>query len=225
MALGVGTSTSSKPSDLVRGPISTRATVEIVGDDGTRQPPAEGWEDFFAANADALVHTAASILKGRTSRGNDAEDVAFQALANCIAKGIPKGVNARAYVLAAVRRGALDALRRRKFHTDEEIDLDERVGTPDIEEDVDDALLLEEVLEALDDVPEREATALRGLFLEEMPWEVVAEKVGLTSQRGTTDLADRAIARLRKMPRFRDLTATRTAPPGPSTTTGSPTAP
>ena len=196
-----------------------------MGDEGTRQPPAEGWEAFFAANAQVLVDTAASILKGRTSRGNDAEDVAFQALANVIAKGIPEGANARAYVLGAVRQGALDALRRRSLHTDEDINLDERVGTTDIEAAVDDGLLLQQILEALDDIPEREATALRGLFLEEIPWEVVASEVGVTTKRGTTDLANRGTGRLRKMPRFRDLTSTRTRPPGSSTTTGSPTRP
>ena len=82
--------------------------------------------------------------------------------------------NGRAYVLRAVRNAAIDALRRRRFHTDDDINLDEFVGTTDIEADVDDDLLLDEVLEALEDLPEREATAIRGLFLEELPWEVVA---------------------------------------------------
>lgn len=184
-------------------------------------PPPEGWAVFFANNGAVMLGVAAGILGRNAARGASAEDVVSKVIVKLIKRGIPDDVNARAYVLTAVRNAAYDERKPLKRHTDEDVLLDDRVGIHGIEEDVDDQLLIDQVVDALDELPEREAHAIREKFLHARHWHDVAAELGVTTSQGFGKIVNAGLEELRKMPRFTGLAngGARSAN-APSTATG-----
>lgn len=183
-------------------------------------PPPEGWEAFFETHVDSLLRAAAGILRNSTSRGSDAEDVVSRVLTRLIARGLPAG-NSLAYVITSVRNAAVDELRKLRFHSDTDVDPNRLVGEDDIESEVDAGLLIDDVLDALDQLPDKEATAIRGKFLEERPWQDVARDVGVSTSHGVAKIVNRGLATIRKMPRFAGLVQPNTVNPSRATGTQS----
>jgi len=192
--------------------------------DDSLGPPPEGWESFHEANVDALLRAAAGVLGSSSEQGDDAEDVVSQVLTRLIATGVPQTGSARAYVLTSVRNEARDRVRRRKHHADGIGTLDVLQRTDDMELTVGDDMLLADVLDALDQLPERERTAIQGKFLDERPWREVAAEVGVTTSQGFMKIVNKGLGRIRKTPRFAGLAAA-AAPISPSTPTERPLSP
>jgi RNA polymerase sigma factor (sigma-70 family) len=185
-------------------------------------PPPEGWAAFFAHNAEVLMRAAARTL-GSPAGANTAEEIVDEAFAKLIRHGIPRGRNARAYAIITVQNAARDELRRLGRYTDEDIIFDDLVGVTGIEDDVDDQLLTDQVLAAIDELPEREAYAIREKFVNERPWREVAADLGITTSQGLGKIVKAGLDRLRRMPRFAELTKNVSISRDPSTTTGKPT--
>lgn len=180
--------------------------------------PVGGWAVFFDLNADRLLRAASGILWRQTIDASDAEDVVMTVMRRLIAHGgVPANRDPVAYALTAVRNEALDRRKRQQCSTDQATEFDGMVGVDDVEADVDDALLIAQVLQALDDLPENERIAIRGKFLEERPWAEVAAEIGITTLRGFTKAVNRGLDRLRAMPQLAELF---TDPSQPSTTRG-----
>jgi RNA polymerase sigma factor (sigma-70 family) len=179
--------------------------------------PSGGWAHFFDANADALLRAASGILHRDVVDASDVDDVVMTVMRRLIAQGgAPADRDPVAYALTAVRNEALDRRKRQRRSTDQPTDFDAMIGTADVEAAVDDAILVAQVLDALDDLPDNERTAIRGKFLEERPWADVAAEIGITTLRGFTKAVNRGLDRLRAMPQFAELFG---RAPRPSTTT------
>lgn len=207
----------------VPGAVVGGATVEPVTDED-RGPPPEGWAAAWAEHGEAMLRAAARVLDGKAARGASAEDVVGDVLERLINKGVPRGANTRAYMIRSARNAALDAVKPLKHHTDADIDFDDEVGVDSIEDDVDQQILLDDVLAALDELPPREAFAIREKFLKERPWHEVAADLDITTSQGLGKIVNSGLDKIRKMPRFAGLASIDSSThPTRSTTTGQPT--
>lgn len=195
--------------------------MEVVSDE-QRRPPAGGWATFFTENGEMLLRVAARIVGKHAFLGVTAEDVVSESMRKLLAAGIPEGANARAYAITTVKKTALDlAKQKKKKNANAGIDLDTRIGTENIEETSDDALLAEDIRDALAELPEREAHAIREKVMNDRHWSDVAPELDVTTVQGVGKIVNRGLDKLRKMPRFADLAADVRTPPRPSTATGS----
>lgn len=182
-------------------------------------PPSEGWAAFYAANGDALLRSAVASL-GRDARaGVSAEDIVNEVLAKLIKRGIPRSAIARAYVFTSIKNAARDTIAMGGRFTDDEVHFDERIGVEDIENLVDDALLGDDVVAALEELPERESRAIREKVMNNRHWSEVAPELGVTTSQGLGKIVNSGLDKLRKMPRFAELTPPVSSSPSPSTVT------
>lgn len=187
-----------------------------------RGPPPEGWAGFFAENGERMLRIAGRIVGQHARLGGGAEDVASEAMCRLLTKGIPKGADARAYALVTVKNVALDLVKKANRFPGDEIDLDDRIGVEDIEVAVDDALLAEEIRDALGELPEREARAVEEKVMKNRHWRDVAPELGVTTGQGVGKIVSRALGCLRKLPRFAELSTGVSTSPSPSAPTGRP---
>jgi RNA polymerase sigma factor (sigma-70 family) len=169
-----------------------------------------------------MMRAAARIL-GSAAGLNTAEEVVDTALAKLIQHAIPRGHNARAYTITTVQNTARDELRRLGRYTDEHVLFDELIGVADIEDEVVDRLFTDQVLAAIDELPEREAFAIREKFVRGRPWREVAADLNITTSQGLGRIVNAGLDRIRRMPRFAGLTKNVSTSPNPSTATGKPT--
>jgi len=181
-------------------------------------PPPDGWPGFFTNNTTVMLGVAAGILGADAARGASPEDVVSNVIAKLIKRGIPNEVNARAYVLTAVRNAAYDERKPLKRHTDEDVVFDDLVGVSGIDDDVNYQLLIDQVIVALDELPEREAYAIREKFLHERHWSDVATELGVTTSQGFGKIVNAGLDKLRQMPRFAGLANGGSTSPNPSST-------
>lgn len=184
-------------------------------------PPPEGWEAFYDANIDALLRAASRVLGRTATQGDGAEDIVAEVLRRLIAKGVSTGQSARAYALTSVRNLAVDRARRQKHVADMPSEEDGPVSADEMESAVEDEILLADVLDALNQLPDKERMAIQGKFLDGRPWREVAADVGVTTSAGLMKIVNRGLDRIRKLPRFAGL-ADAPRPASPSAPTGRP---
>lgn len=187
-------------------------------------PPPEGWAAFWNEHGDALLRAAVAVIGLHDHAGVDAEDVVSKVMTKLVARGIRTDRSAIGTVMTSVYNAAVDALRTAKRYTDGQIDLDTFIGIEDIEASVDLELLGKEAVAALDELPEREARAIRQKVMNDRPWREVAAEFDVTTSQGLGKIVNPGLAKLRKMPRFAELLPDVSSPQAPSTTTGSPRA-
>lgn len=187
-------------------------------------PPPEGWGAFWNQHSDTLLRAAVAVIGTHARAGVDAEDVVSKVMTKLVARGIRTDRSAIGTVMTSVHNAADDALRGAKRYTDGEIDLDAYIGIDDIEGSVDLELLGKEAVAALDELPEREARAIREKVMKDRPWREVAAEFDITTSQGLGKIVNPGLAKLRKMPRFAELLPDVSSPQAPSTTTGSPRA-
>lgn len=194
--------------------------MEVVSDQ-QRSPPSGGWAAFYADLGETLLRVAGRIVGNEAFLGVSADDIVSETMRKLLAAGIPVGANARAYAITAVKNTALDLAKQKEQYTDADIDMDTRIGIEDIEEAVDEALLAEDICEALAELPEREAHAIREKVMNDRHWNDVAPELEVTTVQGVGKIVTRGLDKLRKMPRFAGLRQDVSTPQRPSTTTGS----
>lgn len=194
--------------------------MEVVSDQQGRPPPG-GWAAFYAEHGETLLRAADRIVGKHTFLGVSGEDTVSETMRKLLNAGIPDGANARAYAITAIKNTARDVAKQKKQYTDGEIDLDTKIGTEDIEETVDDALLSEDLRNALAELPEREAHAIREKVMNDRHWSDVAPELEVTTVQGVGAVVTRGVDKLRKMPRFTELGQKLSTRPHPPTTTGS----
>jgi RNA polymerase sigma factor (sigma-70 family) len=194
--------------------------VEVVSDQ-QRRPPGGGWAAFYADHGATLLRVAGRIVGKEAFLGVSADDIVSETMRKLLAAGIPVGANARAYAITAVKNTALDLAKQKEQYTDADVDMDTRIGIEDIEEAVDEALLAEDIREALAELPEREAHAIREKVMNDRHWNDVAPELEVTTVQGVGKIVTRGFDKLRKMPRFAGLRQDVSRPQRPSTTAGS----
>lgn len=164
------------------------------------------WAAIFSQHYSVMYAAAASVLKGQTALGVDADDIVSIALGEAISKGLPAEVGQlHSYLARIARLRAIDALRRRKHQSDEPPDPATELPTRIIP-DGPEALALQselasEVAAHLDGLPERERIALESTVMRDRPRDEVAAALGVTPQR-VSQLVSAALARLRRLPAF-----------------------
>lgn len=166
------------------------------------------WAAIFAQHYPAMYAAAASVLKGRTALGVDADDIVSIALGEAISKGLPTEIEQlHSYLARIARLRAIDALRRRKHQADEPPDptteLPARVIPDGPEELAIQSELVAEIAAHLDGLPERERIALESTVMRDRPRDEVAAALGVTPQR-VSQLVSAALRRLRQLPAFAD---------------------
>lgn len=187
-------------------------------------PPPEGWNAFWNQHSDSLLRAAVAVIGTHARAGVDAEDVVSTVMTKLVARGIRTDRSAIGTVMTSVHNAAVDALGGAKRYTDKEIDLDAYMAIDDIEGSVDLELLGKDAVAALDELPEREARAIREKVMKDRPWREVAGEFDLTTSQGLGKVVNSGLAKLRKMPRFAELLPDVSSPQAPSATTGSPRA-
>jgi RNA polymerase sigma factor (sigma-70 family) len=187
-----------------------------------RGPPPEGWAAFWREHGADLRRRAHKVLGPAATLGITADDIVNEVITNLIKKGIPEGRNPRAYAMTAVTNEAIDVIRTRKHHTDEDIEFDERIGVDDIEEPIDDELLARDLIEAIEELPEREAIAIRERILRGRPATEVARTLNVTTTQRVSQLVNAGLRRLRAKPPFKDLLPTVSPPSSASPATAGP---
>lgn len=172
---------------------------------GLDQP---NWAAIFADHYQVMHAAAASVLKGQTALGVDADDIVSIALNEAIRRGIPANIQQlHSYLARIARLRAIDALRRRKHQADEPPD-PTREALRRIEEDGPDELVVQselasEITAHLNTLPERERFALESTVMRDRPRDEVAAALGVTPQR-VSQLVNAALHRLRELPAFAD---------------------
>lgn len=166
------------------------------------------WASVFAEHYPVMHAAAASVLKGQTALGVDADDIVSIALNEAITKGIPADIQQlHSYLARIARLRAVDALRRRKHQADEPPDSTNELPRR-IEEDGPDELVVQselasEIAAHLDALPERERFALESTVMRDRPRDEAAAALGVTPQR-VSQLVNAALRRLRQLPTFAD---------------------
>lgn len=184
-----------------------------------RLPPPDGWAAFFAEHGEILLRIATRIVGNATFLGVSAEDIVGETMRKLLAAGLPEGANPKAYAITAVKNTAKDLAKQKKQYTEEVIDFDATVGTDHIEEAIDDALLAEDLRDALDELPEREAHAIREKVMKDRHWRDVGSEIDVTTAQGLGKVVNRGLDKVRKMPRFTELGSDVSPLQQPSTTT------
>lgn len=192
--------------------------MEAVNDP-QRLPPPGGSATFFAEHGEMLLRVATSIVGKVTFLGVSAEDIVSDTMRKLLVAGIPEGANPKAYAITAVKNTARDLTKKKKQYTDEEIDFDTEIGVDNIEDAIDDALLAEDLRDALDELPEREAHAIREKIMKDRHWSEVGPEIDVTTSQGLGKVVNRGLDTIRSMPRFADLGSGVSPPRQPSTTT------
>ena len=197
------------------------ATVDVVTDE-QRCPPPEGWAAFFSEHGDALLRVAVSLVRGRSFLGVDAEDIVSESMRKLIKAGLPKGRDPLPYTIKAVTNTVRDLVKKRKWYADEETDHEAILAQDDVEADLEQALLAEDVRATLDELPEKEAHAIREKVMKGRHWSDVAPELEVTTSQGVGKIVNRGLAKLRAMPRFAEWAPSVSTSPPPSTSTGHP---
>lgn len=173
------------------------------------QVPAPDWASIFAESYSTMYAAAASVLKGQSALGVDADDVVAIALREAITKGLPADLDQpRSYLASIARRRAIDALRRRKHQAPDPPD-PVTEAMPRIPDEGPDELAIKAELAAeiaghLDSLPARERFALEQTVMRDRPRAEVAGDLGVTPQR-VSQLVNAALGRLRLLPAFAEL--------------------
>ncbi len=167
------------------------------------------WSAIFAEHYQVMYAAAASVLKGQTALGVDADDVVSIALSEAITKGLPAEVQQlHSYLARIARLRAVDALRRRKHQAKEPPDLatelPARIILDGPEELAVKSELASEIAAHLDGLPERERIALESTVMRDRPRDEVAAVLEVTPQR-VSQLVSAALRRLRQLPAFANL--------------------
>jgi RNA polymerase sigma-70 factor, ECF subfamily len=166
------------------------------------------WAAIFSRHYPVMYAAAASVLKGQTALGVDADDIVSIALREAIAKGLPAEMGQlHSYLARIARLRAVDALRRRKHQADEPPDpateSPARIIPDGPEELAVQSELASEMAAHLDGLPERERIALESTVMRDRPRDEVAAVLGVTPQR-VSQLVSAALRRLRQLPAFAD---------------------
>jgi len=172
------------------------------------QDGSPDWAAIFAQHYPVMYAAAASVLKGQTALGVDADDIVSIALGEAITKGIPAEVEQlHSYLARIARLRAVDALRRRKHQADQPPDPATEPPariTPDGPEELAvQSELASEIAAHLGGLPERERVALESTVMRDRPRDEVAAVLGVTPQR-VSQLVSAALKRLRQLPAFAD---------------------
>lgn len=172
------------------------------------QAGSPDWAAIFSQHYAVMYAAAASVLKGQTALGVDADDIVSIALGEAIAKGLPGEVGQlHSYLARIARLRAIDALRRRRHQADEPPDpateSPARIVPDGPEELAVQSELASEIAAHLDGLPERERIALESTVMRDRPRDEVAAALGVTPQR-VSQLVSAALRRLRQLPAFAD---------------------
>jgi RNA polymerase sigma factor (sigma-70 family) len=220
-------------------PRSARGPVErarVVGVSKAPDPAlmnaragSRDWSAIFSQYYPVMYAAAASVLKGQTALGVDADDIVSIALGEAISKGLTPGVEQlHSYLARIARLRAIDALRRRKHQAgdppDPGTESAARIATDGPEELAILSELASEIAAHLDKLPERERVALEGTILRDRPRAEVAAVLGVTPQR-VSQLVGAALGRLRQLPPFADGSPFDTEESGGSTSSSAGTRP
>lgn len=166
------------------------------------------WAAIFSQHYPVMYAAAASVLKGQTALGVDADDIVSIALGEAITKGLPAEVeHLHSYLARIARLRAVDALRRRKHQADEPPDpateSPARITPDGPEELAVQSELASEIAAHLGGLPERERIALENTVMRDRPRDEAAAALGVTPQR-VSQLVSAALRRLRRLPAFAD---------------------
>lgn len=182
------------------------------------------WAAIFDQNYSVMYAAAASVLRGQSALGVDADDIVSIALNEAITKGIPPNIDQlHSYLARIARLRAIDALRRRKHQAsdppDPATELAPRIATDGPDELAVKAELASDIAGHLDELPERERFALEQKVMRDRSRAEVATHLGVTPQR-VSQLVNAALARLRLLPTFTERAPFDTQESGGSTTAG-----
>lgn len=190
-----------------------------MGAMGTGSPPMP-WADIYRAHGGAMLAAARGVLgsfaSDKEALGKSAEDVVGDVIEELMTKGIPASVkNVRGFLTTAVRRRAVDHLRRTRFETASGPAFDELEGLDGIEQAVDLAADTDSALAAL---PAHERHAVEQRVMLQRPAKDVGDELGVSPQR-VSQLVNAALARLRGHSAFIGSARDDRDPPEPSAKT------
>jgi RNA polymerase sigma factor (sigma-70 family) len=160
----------------------------------------EGIAAFYSAHRESLYRVAATVL-AKAGAGRDADDVVMTVVQELLVKRPTGVVNAEAYVIAMVKRRAVDAIRAlhpKKYagaaDSFEHVPLPEDPYAP-VDEAFDEQLGVAALWDAWDALSDREREVVSQVFLRDHTQKDVARRLGVTPARVSQILA----AALRKL--------------------------